>query len=330
MSLVKDQIIQFIETLNLQHVYGVSGANIEDLFSAFQASPRTKPVLAKTEYQAALMAMGSYLVQQKPHVVLTTSGAGVLNTLPVLAEAFTSRVPFVLIAGLVPTPLQGKGGFQDTSNQNGTLDLEAMIKPSAGFLQQVSKASEVMPALQQAFVSAEVTKKPAVILIPKNILTETADALPFAVTSAALPPSPGLEAILKPLKNLKTSPLLILGEEVIHLKKRENLNQLAQKLNARVAVTPQAKGFFNHKDSRFLGLTGMMGHGSVVEFAAQAATVVVWGSRLDLLNRVGLEDVLAKKTLFHFSYFSEDSYVPATFKAVGDLDMIMTELLNDL
>lgn len=329
MNLVKDQIIQFVENLNINHVYGVSGANIEDLFSGFRASKKTTPVLAKTEYQASLMAMGSYLVGQKPHLVLTTSGAGILNTLPVLAEAFSSRIPFVLIAGLVPTPLQGKGGFQDTSSLNGTLDLEAMVRPSVGFIKQVNKASEVMSYLEQAFAVAEATKKPAVLLMPKNIFTESAEVIS---RFEALPESEmtGLKEITLQLRNLKKSPLLILGEEVIHLKKREQLNQLVEKLNARVAVTPCAKGFYNHRDSRFLGLTGMMGHGAVTDFIEQTTTVIVLGSRLDFLSRVGLETMLAQKNLIHFSYFSDVNYLPVQFNAVGDLDLVIAELLNEL
>ncbi|AZZ37718.1 hypothetical protein CIK05_13230 [Bdellovibrio sp. qaytius] len=329
MKLVKDQIIQHIENLNIRHVYGVSGANIEDLFSGFQASLKTKPVLAKTEYQACLMAMGSYLVEQKPHLVLTTSGAGVLNTLPVLAEAFTSRIPFVLIAGLVPTSLHGKGGFQDTSNQNGTLDLEAMIRPSVSFLHQVSHAEEVISFLQQAFAAAETTKKPAVLLIPKNIFTEVAESIPAKNLLPSLQVT-DLQEITQQLKNLKKSPLLILGEEVIHLKNREKINQLVEKLNAQVAVTPCAKGFFNHRDSRFLGLTGMMGHSAVVEFIEQAESVIIFGSRLDLLSRVGLETALKSKTVFHLSCFSENNYLPVQFNAIGDLDLVITELLNEL
>jgi acetolactate synthase-1/2/3 large subunit len=329
MSLVKDQVIQFIENLNIKHVYGVSGANIEDLFSGFQNSKKTKPVLAKTEYQAALMAMGSYLVDQKPHLVLTTSGAGVLNTLPILAESFTSRIPFVLIAGLVPVAVQGKGGFQDTSNQNGTLDLEAMIKPTVGFIRQVSKASEVITFLQQAFATAEATKKPSVLLIPKNIFSEVTEVILTEVAKPHLEVT-DLTEIKQQLKYLKKSPLVILGEEVIHLKNREKINQLIEKLNARVAVTPAAKGFFNHKDTRFLGLTGMMGHSPVADFIEQTETVIVLGSRLDVLSRAGLENQLAKKTLINFSYFNESNYLPVQYNAIGDLDLVIEELLNDI
>lgn len=337
MRLVKDQVIQFIENLNIKHVYGVSGANIEDLFSGLYNSKKTKAILAKTEYQAALMAMGSYLVDQRPHLVLTTSGAGVLNTLPILAESLTSRIPFVLIAGLVPTVVQGKGGFQDTSNQNGTLDLEAMIKPTVGFLKQVGQASEAIPFLQEAFAAAETSKKPAVLLIPKNIFSEMAEMLSVELTksepkilSSALSSALNLAEIKQQIKNLKKSPLLILGEEVIHLKKREKINQLVEKLNAKVAVTPTAKGFFNHKDVRFLGLTGMMGHIPVADFIEQTDTVIVLGSRLDVLSRAGLENQLTQKTLIHFSYFTENSYLPTQFNAVGDLDQVIEELLNDV
>lgn len=327
--LIKDQIIQFIEERKLKHVFGVSGANIEDLFSGFSSSKLTQPILAKTEYQATLMAMGSYLATQSPHVVLTTSGAGVLNTIPVLAEAFSSRLPFVLIAGLVPTALQGLGGFQDTSNQNGTLDLQSMIKPSVGYFHEVSNASEAIISLAQAFSSAESSKKPSVVLISKNIFLETANP-PLDTKADAATKSVNIAELSLYFKNLKTSPLLILGEELIHLKRRENILRLVNKLNAKVAVTPCAKGFFDHQDPRYLGLTGMMGHSQVGDFIEQAEVVISLGSRLDFLSRAGLETKLAKKTLIHLSYFSDHNYLPVQYRTVGDLDKVMGELLNVL
>lgn len=330
--IVKDLIVKFIEANHIKQVYGVSGANIEDVFAALTHSVVAKPVLAKTEYQAALMAMGSYLATKKPHVVLTTSGAGILNTLPVLAEAFSSRIPFVLITGLVPQALQGKGGFQDTSGQNGTLSLEALLESTTGFVKTVNSGSEMIPTLLQAFALAQKSKKPAVVLVPKNIFSEHSESSHTEILQWSKPAVNEfvLDSEIKNYLRKTKRPLVILGEELVHCEKRELLKQLVNKLDAKVAAVPCAKGFFDHRDARFLGLTGMMGHVAVLQYLQQTDDVFLIGTRMDFLSRTGLEASLLEKKIIHFSQFSDSSYLPVQYQVVGTLDVILQELVDDL
>ena len=172
-SLIKSLICDFFEQSNLTHVFGMSGANIEDLFYELSKRNRTQIILAKNEYNAAMMAMGSYLSNKRITAALTTSGAGLMNALPVLAEAYSSEVPFVLISGLIPEELHGLGGFQDTSGKSNTIQHMEMFKPCTVFCQTVKNAKDVLENLTKAFEAAQKYKRPAALFIPKNIFNQS-------------------------------------------------------------------------------------------------------------------------------------------------------------
>lgn len=345
---VSDFVAKFIEDQQLSHVFGVSGANIEDLFFALQQKTEVKTVLAKTEYQAAMMAIGAYLCSHKVHAVLTTSGPGVLNTLPVLAEAFSSHLPIVLIAGDIPENLQGSGGFQDGSGKNGSLNLSQMIQPAVGFFCKVSKQIEILPALSQAFVSALENKNPSAVFFAKNIFNEQFEpTVENSVGNAEINHTSKVETVFLNKKNeiqwqqlekikvlaeelqkKSISPLMILGENLVHLKNLDGIYTLIENLNAAVAAVPVAKGLYNNRSARFLGLTGIMGHESVNEYLRKVDTVLVLGSSLDHLSRFSLDQELTKKNIIWIDLFDNKQFLRSERQTVleGDIEYIVDQI----
>ncbi len=287
-------------------IYGVSGANIEDLFFELHQADSHSVILAKTEYQAALMAMGSYLATKKISVVMTTSGAGVLNTIPILAEAYTSRIPFVLISGTVPTSLEGKGGFQDTSGKGETFDLLKLLAPITCSVESLVNPQEVLTKIQRCFTKAMKDKRPAVLLIPKNIFSEviTVNLNHFSISDDKKTfPSESVENFQQWIQSSQVPPLFILGEELIHLKEAHLLQRFTEQYNAHVAVTPVAKGVFNHHSSRFMGMTGIMGHEKVLDCIKDSTHILFLGTQFDLLSRFGLEQCIQNKNICFINEF---------------------------
>jgi acetolactate synthase-1/2/3 large subunit len=99
------------------------------------------------------------------------------------------------------------------------------------------------------------------------------------------------------LEKITRPPLVILGEDLIAESAAEQARILVDKLDAMVAVTPSAKGLYDHRSHRFLGVTGVMGHPSVETYLREAELCFVVGTRLPLLARYGLERTLAAKSL---------------------------------
>src|ERR1700732_5357891 len=99
---VADQIIAAVAE-HSDHVFGVGGANIEDIYDALHrsAAPITG-IVAKHEFGAATMADGYARTPNRLGVVAAPSGGGALNLLAALGESFDSRVPVLALVGQPP------------------------------------------------------------------------------------------------------------------------------------------------------------------------------------------------------------------------------------
>ena len=126
--IVADYIAEELARAGVRHVFGVGGANIEDMFAAVQRRrPALQAVLGKHEHAAGTAADAYARISGGPGVVMVTSGGGAMNLVHALAEARASRVPLLAIVGEPPSDLQGRGAFQDTSGQGGAVDAAAGV-----------------------------------------------------------------------------------------------------------------------------------------------------------------------------------------------------------
>lgn len=69
-------IIDYLASIGVRHVFGVGGANIEDLYDAAHHRADVTAVLAKHEFSAAAMADGYSRSGAGLGVVMATSGGG--------------------------------------------------------------------------------------------------------------------------------------------------------------------------------------------------------------------------------------------------------------
>src|SRR5271167_1355149 len=90
---VVDHIVGRLADRGVGYLFGVDGANIEDLYDAAHFCEGFTAVLAKHEFSAATMADGYSRSGAGLGVVAATSGGGALNLVAGLAESLTSRVP---------------------------------------------------------------------------------------------------------------------------------------------------------------------------------------------------------------------------------------------
>ena len=169
---VVDHIVEYLAAMGVGHIFGVDGANIEDLYDAAFFREDITAVLAKHEFSAATMADGYSRSGAGLGVVAATSGGGALNTVPGLGEAFASRVPVLALIGQAPTPLDGRGAFQDTSGRNGAPDAQALFSAVSVYCRRVVKPEDILSALPEAVAAAR-TGGPAVLLLPKDIQQST-------------------------------------------------------------------------------------------------------------------------------------------------------------
>jgi acetolactate synthase I/II/III large subunit len=316
---VVDHIVGHLASLGVDHVFGVDGANIEDLYDAAYFRPEVNAVLAKHEFSAATMADGYSRSGAGLGVVAATSGGGALNLLAGLGESLASRVPVLALVGQPATTMDGRGSFQDTSGRNGSLNAEALFAGVSLFCERLLSADDIVSALPRA-VSAARTGGPAVLLLPKDIQQARVDSR--SRSDVRPPPAPigNPQPIVRELRSATGQITIIAGEQVARDDARAELEQLRALLRARVATVPDAKdvaGAPGFGSSSALGVTGVMGHPSVAEVVAASAVCLVVGTRLTVTARAGLDDALA--AVRTVSIGSAAPYLPCTHVHTDDL-----------
>jgi acetolactate synthase I/II/III large subunit len=152
------------------HMFGVGGANIEDLYDAVHRGGVVRGVVAKHEFSAVTMADGYARTTRRLGVVAATSGGGAMNLVPGLAEAYASRVPVLALVGQPPTGQEGHGAFQDSSGKGGSFDARDVFAPVSRFCARVEDADSLLELLPRAVATAQADPRgPAVLLLPKDV-----------------------------------------------------------------------------------------------------------------------------------------------------------------
>ena len=315
-----DHIVEHLAAIGVEHIFGVGGANIEDLYDAAHFQPEVTAILAKHEFSAAAMADGYSRSGAGLGVVAATSGGGCLNTVPGLAESLASRVPVLALIGQPKTTLDGQGAFEDTSGRNGALNGEALFSGVSVYCRRVVQPGDIVSALPEA-IAATRTGGPAVLLLPKNV--QQAEVLMNGFVRGLIQPRAQLgdpHPIARALRSVDGPVTIIAGEQVARDDARAELERLRAVLRARVATVPDAKdvaGIPGLGSSSALGVTGVMGHPGVAAAVANSALCLLVGTQMSVTARTGLDDALASVPTF--SIGSAPPYVPCTHIYTDDL-----------
>ena len=327
---VVDYIVGYLAAAGVDYVFGVDGANIEDLYDAAYFRADITAVLAKHEFSAATMADGYSRASSRLGVVAATSGGGSLNLVAGLGESFTSRVPVLALVGQPPTILDGRGSFQDTSGRNGSLCAEALFSKISVYCRRVLTPADIVTALPEAVAAAR-AGGPAVLLLPKNVQQSQVrlnGAETNGVVAHPFDPRPGdPHPIARALQRARGPVTIIAGEQVARDDARAELEELRTALRARVATVPDAKDVSGSPGlgaSSSLGVTGVMGHPGVADAVRNSAVCLLVGTRMSVTARAGLDDALAAvRTL---SIGSAAPYLPCTHIHTDNLRASLSQL----
>jgi acetolactate synthase-1/2/3 large subunit len=332
---VVDHIVEHLGRIDSHYIFGVDGANIEDLYDAAHFSSDITAVLVKHEFSAATMADGYSRSGAGLGVVAATSGGGALNLIPGLGESLASRVPVLALVGQPATTMDGRGSFQDTSGRNGSLNAEALFSAVSVFCRRVLTPADITSALPDAIAAAR-TGGPAVLLLPKDIQQAKVGVNGYGGNGRHGSECPTARigdphAIVRALRRATGPITIIAGEQVARDDARAELEELRALLRAQVACVPDAKdvaGTPGSGSSSALGVTGVMGHPGVADAVAASAVCLVVGTRLSVTARTGLDDALA--AVRTVSIGSAPPYLPCTHVHTEDLRGSLTMLTRAL
>ncbi|MGW6119364.1 thiamine pyrophosphate-binding protein [Nocardia sp. NPDC055165] len=343
---VVDYLVRTVADRGITQIFGVDGANIEDLYDAiFEADGAPAGIVAKHEFSAATMADGYARSTGGLGVVAATSGGGAVNLVAGLAESFTSRVPVLALIGQPPTSLEGLGAFQDSSGLSESIDAAALFATISKYCARVTDPLE-LPAQLAAAITAAESGGPAVLLIPKDVQQQL---MPEVIVArqfdAVVTPSDGARPDrASPISPAATSPhtiateltnaqrtgkvVIIAGDQVARDDARAELAELVATLDAAIGVAPDAKDVYSNTGPGYCGVAGSMGHAELVEALSAASACLLVGTRLPVTARAGLDAALADLPVL--SIGAHAPYLAATHATSADLAQTIATLLADI
>ncbi len=291
--------IEILKEHGVDTVFGYPGSSVLEIYDElYKNRDSIRHILTSHEQGAAHAADGYARVSGKTGVCIATSGPGATNLVTGIASAYMDSVPVLAITCNVEKERLGKDSFQE-------VDITGITMPVTKHGYIVKDINNLAKILRRAFeITVSGRPGPVIVDITKNVLTDTVDFEPvnikkrkasgceirekaeFSVTETGPDVKPEsnsgfaaqLKTALKLLKNAKR-PLVLAGGGVNRGKAGENVQKLAEILDAPVICSLMGKGSTDETNIRFCGMLGVEGSPAAGELVKQCDLLVALGIR---------------------------------------------------
>ena len=308
-------------------VFGYPGGAILPAYDAMLSYP-IRHVLTRHEQGATHMADGYARATGRVGVAIATSGPGATNMVTGLATAMMDSSPLVCITGQVGSRLIGSDAFQET-------DITGVTLPVTKHNYLVTKASDVAPAVREAFYLAR-TGRPGPVLIDITKDAQQSSA-PFDYQAAAprphgRPAPPPQDAAFREalaLINAAERPVILAGHGLLLADAMGEFRAFVDRTNIPVAMTLLGIGAFPASHPLHLGMMGMHGEAWVNSAIQQADLLVALGMRFDdrVTGTIATYAPHAKKIHVDIDPAEINKNVPVDVGIIGDVRDVLTRLL---
>jgi acetolactate synthase-1/2/3 large subunit len=277
---VSQILVQFLEKLGVQCIFGIPGSHILPVYDGLYDST-VRSVLVKHEQAAAFMAGGHARVTGGIGACITTAGPGATNLVTGIASAYSDKLPVIAITGEAPTHIFGKGGLQESSGEGGSVDQVALFAGITSYHKLIERTDYLAAVLNQAakhLISD--TPGPVVLSIPFNLQKEMVDEAILDQVAFTRPYSEPMIAghyIEQSLALLDQAnrPLIIAGYGCIRAGAQASLASISERLNIPVTSSLKAKGAIDERSTLSLGSLGVTSGGYALRYLDQEADLVL-------------------------------------------------------
>jgi len=287
-----DLIVEYLERLGVEYVFGVPGSPLGPLFDALARSERRggpRAVLARHESGAAFIADGYARTSGRIGVCCSTTGPGATNLITGVSSAYAEQVPLLVITTQTPIPKFSFGCFQD-STRNG-IDIMGMFDHCTRYNSMVTHPEQMERKLAAALTTALARPKgPAHLSIPVDILAlEVSGAESFIGLSTLLSAESdmvdhaALERLWKEVNETlrRGRKLVLLAGHNCRNAGRE-ITRFAEMTGAALITTPRGKPAVNPYHPLARGVFGCSGHSSARNVLADEGVDLILGAGTNL------------------------------------------------
>jgi acetolactate synthase-1/2/3 large subunit len=269
-------VVEMLKVHGVEVVFGLCGDTSLPLYDALRGSG-LRHVLTRDERHAAYMADGYARVTGKVGVCEGPSGGGATYILPGLVEANESSIPILAIN--TDVSVSSRGRFTLTE-----LDQRTLMKPLTKWNTVLDRSADIPRMFRQAFEAMTTGRcGSAHIALPFDVQNGTVERSDVwgdptcgrFPSRRVAPDAQYVELAAKLLRKAK-SPLFICGGGVVLSGAEQELQALAEKLNAPVATTVSGKGSIDERCAHSVGVVGSNGGTPQTRAVVDASDLIVF------------------------------------------------------
>ncbi|MHC8406112.1 5-guanidino-2-oxopentanoate decarboxylase [Pseudomonas sp. TMB3-21] len=251
MATCGEVLVKLLEDYGVEQVFGIPGVHTVELYRGLAGSS-INHVTPRHEQGAGFMADGYARTSGKPGVCFIITGPGMTNITTAMGQAYADSIPMLVISSVQSRSQLGggRGKLHELPNQS------ALVAGVSAFSHTLMSAAELPGVLARSFALFQAGRpRPVHIEIPLDVLVEDADDLlasrPVNIDRAGASPT----AIGRMSELLATAkrPLILAGGGAIDA--AAELTELAELLDAPVALTINAKGMLESNHPLLIGST---------------------------------------------------------------------------
>lgn len=319
-----------VETLieqGTEVVFGYPGGQVIDLYDAlYQAGDRIHHVLTAHEQGASHAADGYARSSGKVGVVIATSGPGATNLVTGIATAHLDSTPMVAITGNVSNAMIGRDSFQE-------VDITGITIPITKHNFIVKHVEDLADTIRTAFQIAKSGRPgPVLIDIPKDVQTgicefEAADVV--EKEKQRLPKEFKIRLAANMIRESQR-PYIYIGGGAITAKASQEIEELADCIDAPIGSTLMGLSAISHENPRFLGMEGMHGHYASSMAQNEADLILAVGARFSDRATGNVSKYAKKAKIIHIDIdrAEVDKNIASDLGIGGDLKIALQELLK--
>jgi acetolactate synthase-1/2/3 large subunit len=226
---------------------------------------------AAHEGSSVLMALAYAHVSGKVGVATVTHGPALTNCMTALTEAARGHMPMVVLAG--DTPVDNPRHLQ-------SIDQREVVKATGAGFEQLRTPETVGKDVARAFYRAQVERRPIVLNMPADFMwqevTHDVQVLDVFTAPGGVAQGEILDNAIGMIASARR-PLILAGGGAVGA--RDQLIQLADRLEAPLATTLKAKGLFNDHPYN-IDIFGTLSTPAAYDLIAQSDCIVCFGTAL--------------------------------------------------
>lgn len=278
---VGEYLFQRLKAAGVGHLFGIPGDFVVPHYAL--AEELGFPIVVTTHEPGAGFAADAYARLAGLGAVLTTYGAGALNMVNAIAQAYAEMSPVLVVSGA--PEVQGRRSdalfHHRVKTYESQLNVYREITGAAVALNDPLVAAE---AIDHVLRIVQGTKRPGYIEVPRDVLHASIRPYPDRAPAPAQPdPAAVGEAMAEIIGRLQRSlrPVVYAGIETERFRLRASLIALVEKLGVPVVTSIEGKCVFPEDHPNFVGIyMGAAGSAAAREQVEGSDCLLVLGAFL--------------------------------------------------